>query len=230
MSSHLGLILHVQEGNNSPYGWFSNPESQDSSTWWVSKTGVTQCFVAPASQAWAQGAGNATYNSVETEGYTTEALTDPQMSALAEIYEWGMATYHWPAALANAPGVPGFGTHAMGGAAWGNHPGCPGNIRANQRQAVLDLIGRPTQEDEMFVAGTPSGKGYYCLRSDGSVFAYGDAKYSGGVNNAGPGGTSALPAGDSCTSLSICASGGYWVATAQDNLYAFGGAPFLGKP
>ena len=76
----------------------------------------------------------------------------------------------------------------------------------------------------------PSGKGYYCLRSDGSVFAYGDAKYSGGVNNAGPGGTSALPAGDSCTSLSICASGGYWVATAQDNLYAFGGAPFLGKP
>jgi hypothetical protein len=51
-----------------------------------------------------------------------------------------LTTYHdemgMPYALANAPGVKGFGTHAMGGQSWGGHP-CPGPIRTLQRSTML---------------------------------------------------------------------------------------------
>ena len=83
----------------------------------------------------------------------------------------------------------------------------------------------------MLVGCTPSGKGYICVTaSDGAVFAYGDAQYRGGVNNAGPGGKTALPPGDVCTGLAMCGADGYLISTAENNLYAFGSAPFLGKP
>jgi hypothetical protein len=235
MSAHLGLILHVQQGNNSPYGWFAGGSGGNgvSSTWWVSKAGAIEMYVTPDLTAYAQGAGNPTYNSVETEGFDTEPLTPAQISGVAQIYDWGMTVYGWPAQLANAPGNRGLGTHAMGGVPWGNHPGCPGALRTPQRQAILDEATQApiTQEEVMLVAFTPSGKaGYFCVTSDGAVFAYGDAVYKGGVNNAGPGGTSALPSGDVCTGLSVCAADGYLISTAQKNLYAFGSAPFIGKP
>lgn len=164
MSAHLGLILHVQEGNNSPIGWFNNPAAPvASSTWWVSKTGAVQQFVDTSNAAYAQGAGNATYNSVESEGFATEPLTVAQIDALATIYAWGMANYGWPLALANAPGQGGLGTHGMGGAAWGNHPGCPGTIRANQRQDILNAITAPTppvqfQEDTVTAVELSNGQ------------------------------------------------------------------------
>lgn len=136
MSAHLGLVLHVQEGDNSPYGGFANPKNEKSSTWWISKSGVTEQYVDSDLVAWAQIAGNYTYNSVETEGFTTEALTDAQMEALARLYSWGHGVYGWPVLLADVPGQRGFGWHGMGGNSWG-HPLCPGDRRKAQRIEVL---------------------------------------------------------------------------------------------
>jgi hypothetical protein len=85
-----------------------------------------------------------------------------------------------------------------------------------------------SQGGKEMIEGTPSGKGYYVAKADGSVFAYGDAQYKGGVNNAGPGGVTAMIPGDSCDGFALCPTGGYWLSTAQGHVYAFGGAPFYG--
>lgn len=138
MSAHLGLVLHVQVGNGSVYGEFTNPASQASYTWWVSKDGTLEQYVDADETAWAQAAGNGTYNSVGTEGYVEEALTDAQCQTIAGIYRWGHDRYGWPYTLAEAPGQPGFGWHGMGAPAWG-HAACPGDIRKAQRPHILDL-------------------------------------------------------------------------------------------
>lgn len=135
----LGLILHVQQGDGSPFGYFSNPANGAVSHWWISKTGHIEQYVDAARKSWAQVAGNATYHSVETEGYVQEPLTDAQILALADLYRWGVERFGWPLALANTPGEHGFGVHSMGGAAWGGHP-CPGDIRNGQRADVLARI------------------------------------------------------------------------------------------
>lgn len=148
MSAHLGLILHVQVGNGSVYGEFSNPTTSASYTWWVSKAGLIEQYVDAELVAWAQAAGNGTYNSVGTEGFPNEPLTDAQAVAIAGIYAWGSQLYGWAHQLAEAPGQPGFGWHGMGDSnghsGWGGHPACPGDLRKAQRQHILDLPQGPT--------------------------------------------------------------------------------------
>lgn len=139
MASHLGLVLHVQQGNNSLAGWFNNPTAGASSTWWVSKTGVLEQYVDAALSAWAQASGNSTYNSIETEGYVQEPLTPQQEATLARLYTWGHTTYGWPYSLSESPGQKGFAWHGMGGSGWGGHTGCPGDLRKNRRQSILNV-------------------------------------------------------------------------------------------
>ncbi|MDQ6616927.1 MAG: hypothetical protein M3083_19805 [Actinomycetota bacterium] len=73
-SAHLGLILHVQEGNNDLSAQFNDPNSQSSYTWVAYKDGGLDQFVDSDLRAWGQGAGNATYNSVGTQGIRRRTL------------------------------------------------------------------------------------------------------------------------------------------------------------
>ena len=139
MTADLGLVLHVQQGDGSLAHYFDTPDVQKSSTWWIAKTGRVEQYVRAGVQAWAQCAGNATYNSVETEGFDTEPLTVEQLHALAALYAWGATARHWKLAVTNMPGVPGLGTHAMGREPWCDHPGCPGQQRTAQRASVIAL-------------------------------------------------------------------------------------------
>lgn len=160
MSAHQGLVLHVQAGNGSLAGWFNNPSAQASSTWWAPKSGTVgdrgriEQYVDSNVKAWAQSQGNATWNSVETEGYPNEPLTDYQIWACGQIMSWGRDTYGWPMQLTDSVTGRGLGWHGMGGSAWGGHTGCPGDIRKGQRQAILDSAGgvtpapTPPPEDE----------------------------------------------------------------------------------
>ncbi len=145
MTAHQGLVLHVQAGNNSPWGWFANPLNQVSSTWWVSKTGVLEQYVDSNLAAWAEAAGNSTWDSVETEGFPSEPLTAAQVSMLARLYAWGVTAYGWPLTIAETPTSRGFICHSDGGVRWGNHPQCPGLIRAGQRQAILAAAAIPAR-------------------------------------------------------------------------------------
>jgi hypothetical protein len=137
MTQHLGLVLHVQQGDNSLYSYFNEPTSQVSSHFWVAKTGAVEQYVDTELTAWAEAAGNGTYLSVETEGWDYQPLTTEQITALAGLLRWCHDQYQIPLATADTPGQPGLAWHGMGGAAWGNHPDCPGTLRLASRPAII---------------------------------------------------------------------------------------------
>ena len=138
MSEDLGLIEHVTTNHADPYGYFDNTSHEASSTFWVRADGHVEQYVEVGTMAWAQAAGNHTYNSVETDGTPEEPLTEAQVEALAHLYAWGHVNRGWALELAEEPGQRGFGWHGMGGDAWGGHFGCPGDKRKAQRQEILD--------------------------------------------------------------------------------------------
>jgi hypothetical protein len=191
MSAQLGLVLHVQEGNGELTGWFSNPESGASSTYQVMKDGRLFQFVESEYVAWAQGAGNVSYQSVESEGYVGEPLTVAAERALADLYHWGHETFGWPDQLSEEPGQYGFGWHGMGGSAWGGHTGCPGELRKNRRRAILDdAFGgwepappQPEEDHNMIATDALTG-GVWIAQRSGAVYAEDGAPYLGGCNNA----------------------------------------------
>lgn len=136
----LGLILHVQAGNGELTGWFNNPAAGASSCWQALKGNPNPIqFGDPdVDKFWTQAAGNADYGAVESEGYPNEPLDADQIEAIARIYAAGHLNEGWPFQLAEKPGDRGLGWHGMGGAAWGGHVNCPGEIRKAQRQQILD--------------------------------------------------------------------------------------------
>jgi hypothetical protein len=237
MSAHQGLVVHVQVGDGSGYGEFSDPTNEVSSTWQILKDGTVLQFVDADYIAWAQMAGNPDYNSVETEGYPTEPLTDAQCQALADLIVWGHRTYGWPLALVDHGGS-GITTHAhypsgVPDPAWGDHA-CPGPVRAGQLPAILSAaiaqIGAPPVTPTPIklnapivgMAATPTGKGYWQVGADGGVFSFGDAAFYGSLGgkplNKPIVGMAARPTGK-----------GYWLVAADGGVFCFGDAPFYGS-
>jgi hypothetical protein len=235
MDAHDGLILHVQAGTGSLYGWFSQKTTSASSTWWVSKSGAIEQYVDADQVAWAQMAGNRRYNSVETEGQSSEELTDAQIESVAHIYQWGHQTYNWPILLADKPGQKGFGWHGMGGDAWG-HPHCPGDSRRAQRIEILarvaQLLDPPAslqeaskmiQKPAVAIRSTPTGNGYWIAAADGGIFSFGDAAYFGSMGG--------KPLNAQIVDMSVHPSGqGYWLLGADGGVFAFGIAKYLTTP
>jgi hypothetical protein len=130
----FGWILHVVVGDGSPFGTFQGARSPNRrfSHLWVGKDGLIEQYQRLDRASWAQAGGNSTWWSVETAGDPDQALTGPQIDALAAWHVWCGAQD----AIADSPGARGIGTHAMGGGGWGGHE-CPGKIRAGQRREIL---------------------------------------------------------------------------------------------
>lgn len=154
---HRGLVLHVQDDTGNPFGWFNTPRSQASSDFWVRRDGHTEQYCdTGVDYAWAQAAGNPYYASVETEGHPDTPLTADQVEAVAHIYAWGHAVFAWPWQVINDVTSHGLGWHGAGGTAWGNHPGCPGDLRRAQRQGIItrakEIAGVATTTAEVSVA------------------------------------------------------------------------------
>lgn len=134
----LGMILHVQAGDHSPYGWFNNPGAEASSTWWGGKKGEREQYGNPdTDKFWAQAEGNPIYHSFESEGQPGEPLTAELIESAAVAFAFGVERYGWKAQVIDTPGQSGLGWHGMGGLKWGNHPFCPGNLRKSQRTMIL---------------------------------------------------------------------------------------------
>lgn len=132
MGQPLGWILHVAEGNGSPFGMFDNPAAGKVSTGWVAKDGRAEQYLPVTERPWAQMAGNSTYYAWETEGFHNEPLTGAQIETLAQIHIW----HQTPDNVIDIPGGRGIGTHSMGGANYGGHA-CPGIVRAAQRSLII---------------------------------------------------------------------------------------------
>ncbi|MGW1277579.1 peptidoglycan-binding protein [Streptomyces tsukubensis] len=122
-----GVVIHIMAGTLAGTdSWFRNPRARASSHFGTGKGGKLYQWVSTADRAWAQGAGNRNWLSIENEGKGGDALTSEQMDRCAEILAWAHKRYGVPLAVATGPTGRGLGYHAMGGKAWGNHPACPG--------------------------------------------------------------------------------------------------------
>lgn len=149
MAEALGVVIHVTAGEGDPFNEFANPANQVSSHFGVGNgqggmaDGEIEQYVDTENRSWAQVAGNADYISVETEGEPTEPLTPAQVIAFARVLVWCHQTHGVPLAITDTPGERGLITHGDGGAAWGGHTGCPGDLRKAQRAAILAAAGTP---------------------------------------------------------------------------------------
>lgn len=138
MSGHVGLVIHIAEGTyDGTQAWERNPVAQVSSHFVVAKDGRIAQMVDTDDRSWCQSAGNATWISVENEGFHTQAPTAAQVEANARIYAKCMRVYGAPAQLTDSPSVGGLGWHGMGGNAWGGHFDCPGDQFKAARPAIL---------------------------------------------------------------------------------------------
>lgn len=242
MAAHRGLAVHVQVGGGSCWDLFNVPADQASSTWWAARDGTLEQYVDADMAAWAEAAGNGYFCSIESEGTPDEPLTAAQIERIAGLYAWGHGRYGWPLQTCDHDGS-GLTTHSHypSGApdqSWGGHP-CPGDIRRGQ---VPQILARAVQLLNVVypsggpmpptvyagMAATPNGNGYWQAKSDGAVFAFGDAAYHGGAN--------ADPAGKPVTLnqpiVGIAATktgGGYWLVAADGGVFSYGDAAFHGS-
>jgi N-acetyl-anhydromuramyl-L-alanine amidase AmpD len=138
----LGLIVHIMDGSfEGSKAWFNNEKAEASSHFGTNRNGYAEQWVDTKDRAWAQAAGNRSYISVENEGDGGDALTDGQLTRVAEILAWLHRVYGVPIQRADVPGVRGLGWHGMGGSAWGGHPDCPGKNVLAQFDEILKRAG-----------------------------------------------------------------------------------------
>jgi hypothetical protein len=147
MRSHLGLVLHVQEGNGSLFGWFSNPAARVSAHFWLAKDGTLEQYLDTDTEtAWAQAAGNPDYLSVETEGFVGEALTPNQITKFAALLNWCGWMYAIPVVGPVPHGARGLTPHCNPDGSvdptWGGHT-CPGPVRLGQIPIILAVAHQP---------------------------------------------------------------------------------------
>jgi hypothetical protein len=192
MVAHYGLVLHVQQGNGSLYGYFNNPASQVSSHFWCAKDGTLEQYVDTDVQAWAEAAGNPFYLSVETEGSDTEDLTIAQLGKVAELLSWAAGEYGFGVTGPVAHGSKGLTPHCNPDGtpdpAWGNHT-CPGTIRLAQMPTIVALA-QPTpppikpeeimqtfenSKGQTVIVGNQQSNGHTIVVTSGA-----DAKVNGG--------------------------------------------------
>lgn len=139
VTAHDGVVEHVTTNWADPGPFFARPVNQASSHFWIRKDGELVQYLPLEVASWAQSAGNYSYVSVETDGTVDVALSDMQVAMFARLYKWVEGIEGFGFALAEAPGQKGLGWHGMGGAAWGGHTGCPGDLRKAQRPRILAL-------------------------------------------------------------------------------------------
>ncbi len=146
MSAHLGLVVHVQQGDGSLFGFFNNPSARVSAHFWCSKTGHLEQYLDTDVVAWAEVNGNSSYVSCEFEGFDTESMTNAQLLSGAALFKWLSGDYGFPITGPVAHGQEGLTPHCnLDGSpdpAWGDHP-CPGLIRLHQMPAIVYLASPP---------------------------------------------------------------------------------------
>ena len=137
-----GVVLHIMEGLlDGTDQWFHEPAAEASAHFGVGRNGHIYQWVDTDDAAWAEMAGNRSWISIECEGNSGDALTEPQLGAVAQLVAWAHQTEGFPLQITDSPDVPGLGWHGMGGVAWGNHPNCPGDPIRAQRLAILGSNG-----------------------------------------------------------------------------------------
>lgn len=155
MSEFRGLVWHIAEGSyQGTISWQKNPIADVSSHFVIGlNAGEIAQMLDTTQTAWTQSAGNGHWVSVEFAGFATGQLTAAQFEAGAQLYAWLVQVHGVPVQLAETPSGRGLGWHGMGGAAWGNHPGCPGPanvaLRPSNLVRVAQILGSGPSTEEL---------------------------------------------------------------------------------
>jgi N-acetylmuramoyl-L-alanine amidase len=137
-----GVVMHTMVGNlPGTIATFNNSANQVSAHFGIAQDGSVHQFgpIGKGWIAWAEMAGNDTWYSIEhaDNGNPANPLTDAQLTASAQLVEVLSRFAGFPLQVTNSVSGTGYGTHVMGGAAWGGHT-CPGpGPRAGQRQGII---------------------------------------------------------------------------------------------
>jgi hypothetical protein len=178
-SQMMGVIMHTMVGNlPGTIATFNDRAKQASAYFGIGQDGGIHQFgpIGLNWEAWAQVEGNRAWYSIEhaDDGKTENPLTDAQITASAQLVEVLSRFAGFPLQVTDSAGVKGYGTHVMGGAAWGGHS-CPGpGPRAGQRAAIIALAkeiragAAPKPEPvEGIVVALPGGASRKVLSHDG---------------------------------------------------------------
>ena len=142
-----GVVMHTMVGNlPGCIAVFNESSYQASAHFGIDQQGLIHQFgpIGKGWISWAQVAGNLTWYSIEhaDNGNPDNPLTEAQIAASAQLVEMLSAFAGFPLQVTNSVSGTGYGTHFMGGVAWGNHT-CPDlppqHVRSMQRQAIINL-------------------------------------------------------------------------------------------
>jgi hypothetical protein len=193
MGTILGVVIHVTAGEGDPFNEFANPANQVSSHFGIlngqggTVDGALEQYVDTSLESWAQVAGNKNYISVETEGEPGDPLTPAQVATFGRLMAWLKSTHGIVLTITDTPGAKGLIAHGDGGAAWGGHTGCPGDLRKAQRAAILAAAGAgpiplSTEEDLSMLAYDPDSGGFWATDADGDLANLNGAPFVEGLN------------------------------------------------
>ena len=140
-----GMLVHTQVGNNpGSIAWFNNSASQASAHFCVAQDGsIVQMGPVNGWMAWHCAAGNPNWFGCEfaDNGQPSNPLTQAQVTAGAQLLELlsRPEAGRFPMQITDSPATEGLGWHGMGGAAFGGHYDCPGDVRKAQRPQIVAL-------------------------------------------------------------------------------------------
>ena len=115
----------------------------------------------------------------------------------------GVPLAAWPATAGAAGAPPPDGAVPFGAAPVGANAVVGGNA---------PIVG---------MAATPDGDGYWLVASDGGIFSYGNAQFSGS--------TGALHLNAPIAGMAAAPGGGYWLVARDGGIFNYGGARFFGS-
>ena len=244
------VVLHTAEGAltyQSLGSFFASPSAGVSSHVGIDDTsGTIGEYVRPEHKAWTQGNANPYSVAAElcafAEWSAAEWQNHPAM--LVNAGDWiaeECARYSIPIRRLSPGeaqgGAAGVCQHVDLGAAGGGHWDCGPGFPMDE---VLDLAAggsgahspKPKQrKGHNMIANTDTGGGYWIVKPDGAVYAFGDAQFHGGANDPdGPGGGgSVVPPGHEIVGIAGHGRTGYWLTADEGSVYAFGSAPYMGR-
>jgi hypothetical protein len=139
-----GVLMHTMVGNlPGTDAEFNNPKAQASAHFGIAQDGTVKQW-GPLGKGWAAWhamAANMEWYGIEhaDDGDQHHPLTEAQIVASAQVAECLSAFAGFPLTVTDDVHGRGYGTHVMGGAAWGGHT-CPGpGPRAAQRDDIIAL-------------------------------------------------------------------------------------------
>ena len=139
-----GVVMHTEAGfEQGTFNTFMNKANQVSAFFSIARDGSCHQYVPVGKglKAWSQEAGNDAWRGIEDEDERNPAipLTPAQVTTFAQILEACSAFDGFPLQVTDNTGGQGLILHSDGGVNWGNHPACPGPVRAAQRPAIIAL-------------------------------------------------------------------------------------------